>query len=98
VIRVGPNCGIATRRVIDLAWPLSGPLCGLAGVILVYGERDRVHRPTGFPVPDPDRRLAVLGGIGQPYGASAALSSYRQRSRRRRDDHPDYKTVVASYL
>src|SRR5579863_576881 len=29
------NCGIATDRVIDLAWAISGALCGLAGVILV---------------------------------------------------------------
>src|SRR5215472_16857882 len=28
------NCGIATDRVIDLAWAISGALCGLAGAML----------------------------------------------------------------
>src|ERR1700687_3936540 len=27
------NCGIPTRRVIDLVWLITGALCGLAGVV-----------------------------------------------------------------
>jgi branched-subunit amino acid ABC-type transport system permease component len=89
------NCGIATDRVIDLAWALSGTLCGLAGVILVMNVTAFTDT-TGSQFLIPIVAVAVLGGIGQPYGAmlgavvigiaselAAAVIS------------PDYKDVVA---
>jgi len=62
------NCGIATDRVIDLAWALSGALCGLAGVILVMNVTAFTDT-TGSQFLIPVVAVAVLGGIGQPYGA-----------------------------
>ena len=62
------NCGIATDRVIDLAWAISGALCGLAGVILVMNVTAFTDT-TGAQFLIPIVAVAVLGGIGQPYGA-----------------------------
>jgi branched-chain amino acid transport system permease protein/neutral amino acid transport system permease protein len=89
------NCGIATDRVIDLAWAISGALCGLAGVILVLNVTAFTDT-TGSQFLIPVVAVAVLGGIGQPYGAmlgalvvgiatevAAAIFS------------PEYKDVVA---
>jgi branched-chain amino acid transport system permease protein/neutral amino acid transport system permease protein len=89
------SCGIATDRVIDVAWALSGALCGLAGVALVMNITSFTST-TGGQFLIPIVAAAVLGGIGQPYGAllgalvigitselAAALIS------------PDYKQVVA---
>jgi branched-subunit amino acid ABC-type transport system permease component len=89
------NCGIATDRVIDLAWAISGALCGLAGVILVMNVTAFTDT-TGAQFLIPIVAVAVLGGIGQPYGAmlgalvigittevAAAIFS------------PEYKDVVA---
>jgi len=89
------NCGIATDRVIDLAWAISGTLCGLAGVILVMNVT-AFTETTGAQFLIPIVAVAVLGGIGQPYGAmlgalvigittevAAAIFS------------PEYKAVVA---
>jgi branched-subunit amino acid ABC-type transport system permease component len=89
------SCGIATDRVIDVAWALSGALCGLAGVVLVMNVTAFTDT-TGSQFLIPIVAVAVLGGIGQPYGAmlgalvigiaselAAALIS------------PDYKDVVA---
>ncbi len=89
------NCGIATDRVIDIAWAISGALCGLAGVALVINVTAFTDT-TGSDLLVPIIAVAVLGGIGQAYGAmlgaliigitseiAAALIS------------PDYKDVVA---
>jgi len=62
------NCGIATDRVIDLTWALSGGLCGLAGVVLVMNVTAFTDT-TGSQFLIPIVAVAVLGGIGQPYGA-----------------------------
>jgi len=62
------NCGVATDRVIDLAWALSGALCGLAGVILVLNVTAFTDT-TGAQFLIPIIAVAVLGGIGHPYGA-----------------------------
>lgn len=62
------GCGIPTERVTDLAWALSGLLVGVAGVTLGISLG-------GFSSTMGDSFLltivaaAVLGGIGQPYGA-----------------------------
>jgi branched-chain amino acid transport system permease protein/neutral amino acid transport system permease protein len=62
------SCGIATDRVIDAAWLLSGALCGIAGVVLVLNTAT-FSETTGAGFLVPIIAAAVLGGIGQPYGA-----------------------------
>ena len=61
-------CGIPIRRVTDAAWMISGALCGISGVVLGMSV-------TGWGVFTSQGLLitivaaAVVGGIGQPYGA-----------------------------
>ena len=61
-------CGIPIRRITDAAWLISGALCGIAGVVLGMSV-------TGWGVFTDQGLLitivaaAVVGGIGQPYGA-----------------------------
>jgi branched-subunit amino acid ABC-type transport system permease component len=61
-------CGINTQNVKDAAWLLSGALCGAAGVVLGLSV-------TAWTVSTADGLLitvvaaAIVGGIGQPYGA-----------------------------
>lgn len=62
------GCGIATGRVIDLGWLISGALCGLAGVTLVL-NLSTFDTTTGTEFLVPIIAAAVLGGVGQPYGA-----------------------------
>jgi branched-chain amino acid transport system permease protein/neutral amino acid transport system permease protein len=65
---VARACGIRTERIIDLTWLLTGFLCGAAGVALAIttvtfdfslGSTFLIYMIAA----------AVLGGIGQPYGA-----------------------------
>ena len=66
--KLAQACGINTRLVRDAAWLMSGALCGIAGVVLGLSV-------TGWTVSTGDGLLitivaaAVVGGIGQPYGA-----------------------------
>jgi len=89
------NCGIATDRVIDLAWAISGTLCGLAGVILVMNVTAFTDT-TGSEFLIPIVAVAVLGGIGQPYGAMlGALVIGIASEVAAAVISPDYKNVVA---
>jgi branched-subunit amino acid ABC-type transport system permease component len=89
------NCGIATDRVVDLAWAISGALCGLAGVILVMNVTAFTDT-TGAQFLIPIVAVAVLGGIGQPYGAMlAALVIGVASELAAAFISPDYKDVVA---
>jgi branched-chain amino acid transport system permease protein/neutral amino acid transport system permease protein len=89
------NCGIATDRVIDVAWALSGALCGLAGVILVMNVTSFTET-TGAQFLIPIVAVAVLGGIGQPYGAMlAALVIGISSELAAAIFSPAYKDVVA---
>jgi len=89
------NCGIATDRVIDLAWAISGALCGLAGVILVM-NLTAFTDTTGAQFLIPIIAVAVLGGIGQPYGAMlGALVIGIVSELAAAVISPDYKNVVA---
>ncbi|HEX9033262.1 MAG TPA: branched-chain amino acid ABC transporter permease [Streptosporangiaceae bacterium] len=89
------NCGIATDRVIDLAWAISGTLCGLAGVILVM-NLTAFTDTTGSSFLIPIVAVAVLGGIGQPYGAMVgALVIGLASELAAAIISPDYKDVVA---
>ena len=89
------NCGIATDRVIDLAWAISGALCGLAGVILVMNVT-AFTETTGAQFLIPIVAVAVLGGIGQPYGAMlGALVIGIATEVAAAIFNPEYKDVVA---
>jgi branched-chain amino acid transport system permease protein/neutral amino acid transport system permease protein len=89
------NCGIATDRVIDLAWAISGALCGLAGVILVMNVTAFTDT-TGAQFLIPIVAVAVLGGIGQPYGAMlGALVIGITSEVAAAIFNPEYKDVVA---
>jgi len=65
---VARSCGIRTTRIIDITWLISGALCGAAGVALAISTVtfDFTLGPTFLIYMI---AAAVLGGIGQPYGA-----------------------------
>jgi branched-chain amino acid transport system permease protein/neutral amino acid transport system permease protein len=82
------NCGIATDRVIDLAWAISGALCGLAGVILVMNV-------TAFTQTTGAQFLIPIVA-GQPYGAMlGALVIGITSEVAAAIFNPEYKDVVA---
>ncbi len=61
-------CGIRTQRIIDFAWLISGFLCGGGGVALAITTVSfDFSLGTTFLIYV--IAAAVLGGIGQPYGA-----------------------------
>lgn len=62
------SCGIATDRVIDIGWLLSGGLCGIAGISLAMNVTSFTST-TGGTFLIAIVAAAVLGGVGQAYGA-----------------------------
>ena len=62
------NCGIRTDLVVDVVWLLSGFLCGIGGVVLVANVTSFDYG-TGGNFIILILTAAVLGGVGQPYGA-----------------------------
>jgi branched-chain amino acid transport system permease protein/neutral amino acid transport system permease protein len=89
------SSGIATDRVIDAAWLLSGALCGIAGVALVLNTAT-FSENTGAAFLVPIIAAAVLGGIGQPYGAMlGALTIGVAGEMAATLISPSYKDVVA---
>ncbi|HEY2596947.1 MAG TPA: branched-chain amino acid ABC transporter permease [Candidatus Dormibacteraeota bacterium] len=60
--------GISVARVSDVAWGMSGALCGLAGVVLALNTASFQYT-TGDEFLVVIIAAAVLGGIGYPYGA-----------------------------
>lgn len=89
------SCGMATNRIIDAAWLLSGLLCGLAGVALAL-NLSTFTTGTGGTFLIPVIAAAVLGGIGQPYGAMlGALVIGLATEVSVTVVSPSYKTVVA---
>jgi branched-subunit amino acid ABC-type transport system permease component len=63
--------GIATERVIDIAWVISGALCGLAGVVLVLNT-SAFQSTTGSGFLVLIVAAAMLGGVGRATGAIVA--------------------------
>lgn len=89
------SCGIATDTVIDVAWLLSGALCGIAGVALVLNTAT-FSEVTGATFLVPVVAAAILGGIGQPYGAMlGALTIGLASELAATAISPSYKDVVA---
>jgi branched-chain amino acid transport system permease protein/neutral amino acid transport system permease protein len=89
------SCGVPTDRVIDAAWLLSGALCGIAGVVLVLNTAT-FSDVTGSNFLVPVVAAAILGGIGQPYGAMlGALTIGLASEIAASVISPSYKDVVA---
>jgi branched-subunit amino acid ABC-type transport system permease component len=92
------NCGIPTDRVTDVAWLVSGFLCGLGGVTLAM-ELGSFTPTTGGDFLVIVIAAAVLGGIGRPAGAmvGALIVSVASEAVAVAID-PVYKTVVGLAL
>lgn len=89
------SCGIATDRVSDIAWLISGALCGAAGVTLAITTVSFDFSLGGLFL-IPMIAAAVLGGVGQPYGAMlggliVGVSSEVFAA----VGNPDYKDLIA---
>ena len=89
------SCGIATDRVIDVAWLLSGTLCGIAGIALAMNVTSFTST-TGGTFLIAIVASAVLGGVGQAYGAMlGALTIGITSEVAAGVISPDWKQVVA---
>jgi branched-chain amino acid transport system permease protein/neutral amino acid transport system permease protein len=88
-------CGVKTSVVVGAAWLISGALCGLAGVAYFINTATfEASTANGFLIVIV--AAAVLGGIGEPYGAmlgalvigvtSEVAAAYI---------NPSYKNVIA---
>jgi branched-subunit amino acid ABC-type transport system permease component len=89
------SCGINTHRISDLAWLISGILCGATGVALAITtvSFDFTLGPL-FLIPM--IAAAVLGGIGQPYGAMlGGLVVGTASELAAAFSNPEYREVVA---
>ncbi len=62
------NCGVPTDRMEDIAWLISGFLCGLAGVSLAL-TIGQFTPTTGNVFLVTIIAAAVVGGVGRPVGA-----------------------------
>jgi branched-subunit amino acid ABC-type transport system permease component len=89
------SCGIRTERIVDAAWLISGAMCGIAGVTLFINT-------TSFTASTANSFLvvivaaAILGGVGQPYGAMlGALVIGLTSEIAAAFIDPSYKNVVA---
>jgi branched-subunit amino acid ABC-type transport system permease component len=89
------SCGISTDRVSDIAWLISGTLCGAAGVALAITTVSFDFSLGGLFL-IPMIAAAILGGIGQPYGAMlGALIVGVSSEVFAAISNPNYKDVVA---
>lgn len=61
--------GINSGRVITALWAVSGALAGIAGVLI--GSKSIVNPLMGWDLLLPAFAAAILGGLGNPYGALA---------------------------
>jgi branched-subunit amino acid ABC-type transport system permease component len=89
------GCGVRTDRVVDVAWLMSGAMCGLAGVTLFINTATFTSATAnGFLVVIV--AAAVLGGIGSAYGAMlGALVLGLATEISAAYISPDYKNVTA---
>lgn len=65
---VARSCGIPVSRIIDVAWFVSGLLCGMSGVVLA-ATTTSFNSTLGTTFLIYMAAAAVVGGIGWPYGA-----------------------------
>ena len=59
------NCGIPTARVVDLAWLITGALCGVAGTVAGMNS-DSFSTASGSEFLIPIIAASILGGAGNP--------------------------------
>jgi branched-chain amino acid transport system permease protein/neutral amino acid transport system permease protein len=64
------SCGIRAERITSLAWLISGVLCGIAGIALAMTTQ-AFDFSLGSTFLILIIAAAVVGGIGEPYGAIA---------------------------
>jgi branched-subunit amino acid ABC-type transport system permease component len=89
------NCGIPTGRVVDLAWLITGALCGVAGTVAGMNS-DSFSVANGSEFLIPIIAAAVLGGAGNPYGAMiGAVLIGEMTELSAAAISPEYKQVVA---
>jgi branched-chain amino acid transport system permease protein/neutral amino acid transport system permease protein len=89
------SCGVSPARTRVVAWLVSGALCGLCGVLLGLGEGS-FSSTTGSDFFITLAAAAVLGGIGQPYGAMlGALIIGIVSQAAAAVISPSYKTIAA---
>ena len=89
------GCGIRTDRIVDVAWLISGALCGIAGVILFINTTS-FSASTGNSFLVVIVAAAILGGVGQPYGAMlGALVIGLTSELAAAFINPAYKNVIA---
>jgi branched-chain amino acid transport system permease protein/neutral amino acid transport system permease protein len=88
-------CGASTKRVRSLAWITSGALCGVSGSLLGLSQGS-FNSTTGNAFFILIVAAAIVGGIGQPYGAmlgAAIIGLVTEVSANYIS--PSYKDVVA---
>jgi len=88
------SCGIATTRVVNVAWLASGLLCGLAGVALAM-DLGTFDTNTGNSFLLIIVAAAVFGSVGEPYGAMVGALVIGISSELAAIVSPDLKNVVA---
>jgi branched-chain amino acid transport system permease protein/neutral amino acid transport system permease protein len=88
------SCGIPSDRIKDLAWLVSGALCGIAGVTLALNVAtfDFTIGPKFLLV---IVAAAVFGSVGQPYGAMVGALVIGLASEEAAIKAPALKQVVA---
>lgn len=76
--RLAEASGITTERVIRMVWFIGCGFAALGGVLL--GLETQIHPNMGFAIIIPVFAAAILGGIGNPYGAvlGAAIVAFAQ--------------------
>lgn len=62
------SCGVRTSAVLNLSWLLSGALCAIAGLVLAIDAATFNSASGSLYFPD-IIAVAIVGGIGSPYGA-----------------------------
>jgi branched-chain amino acid transport system permease protein/neutral amino acid transport system permease protein len=88
------SCGISTDRVTAIACVLSGLLCGAAGVAFAINISTFEHT-SGSELLLVVIAAAVLGGVGQPYGAMLGALVIGVASELAALISPDLKQVMA---
>jgi branched-subunit amino acid ABC-type transport system permease component len=88
-------CGVPTTRIRTAAWVISGALCGVSGVLLGVST-GAFNSSTGGGFFITLVAAAIIGGVGQPYGAmvGALIVGVASEAAAALID-PSYKDIVA---
>ena len=80
------NCGIPTARVVDLAWLITGALCGVAGQVAGMNS-DSFSVASGSEFLIPIIAASILGGAGESVWGDDRCGAHRRDDRDQRRDH-----------